>query len=154
MNGWTPEFLGALDRCENWGDVSSLAKRALRAMSEHADNITIVCGPISSGGLGSLEENLKRFARVVERATLEGYVVFSFIPLERVITRLSPSHNGEGDYDMSILDVMYREIYDSGLISVALFIPGWNTSKGATWERGYLGRVDGLTIEDVPKEWL
>ena len=54
---------------------------------------------------------------------------------------------------MDMLDVLYRTIFSSGLINKALFLPDWESSKGARWERDLVTEL-GLEILEYPIEWL
>ena len=38
-------------------------------------------------------------------------------------------------YWLPILDIFYKKVFESGYVSTALFLPDWQSSKGATWEK-------------------
>ena len=45
-------------------------------------HIAMVCGPITTGGRGSRDENLKVFSRAIAKLSADGLLVFSQMPFE------------------------------------------------------------------------
>lgn len=115
------------------------------------DPIGMVCGPISSGGLGSIEKNEQRFSLAIQTLQGAGYNLFNQMPFEPAMKRMYiPDHTG---YDWRILHHFYEPIFRGGRIRQKFFIPGWESSTGATWERGIAQEL-GIEIIDLDDDLL
>lgn len=132
-----------LQRATSYQELSEVALRQLRRIQKSSVTLAgITCGPISNGGLGSIEANIVHFERVVKHLTAQkNGVFFSQIPFEeslwRVQTLMAQTDKtvhpkGAGN---PLLEGFYRPIFTSGLIGAAYFIKGWESSDGACWER-------------------
>ncbi len=107
-----------------------IAFQVLLAMPPKA---AMVCGPMTSGGAGSLTENLKRFGRAIDILAATSENVFTQLPFEnsmKVLREHSTYYKG-GDH---LLDAFYLPIFRSRLITRLYFLPDWGSSYGATWE--------------------
>ena len=114
----------------------------------------MVCGPISTGGAGSLEANIERFNEAIFTLENLGQKIFNQIPFEKAIGRLHVP--GEDGYDWNILYHFYEPIFESGSIRRKFFIPGWESSVGATWERKQAAQLNIEVIdlaEDLTPIW-
>lgn len=149
---WTPHQRERLDAVDSLDAAGVLAVEILEGMKAAEQPIIQVCGPMSTGGLGSLKENMARFARAVHFLQDRGFCVFNQIPFQSVIIRVTDHHDG-GPYRMDILEVFYRKIFECGHVSAALFLPGWESSRGATWERQFVVAC-GIRARDFPRRWL
>lgn len=149
---WKDEDVEMLSKVSTFEEIAEIAFTILARMRETGHPIVQVCGPISTGGLGDLRKNLERFHRAVKKADVMGLAVFDQVPFQVAIERIDP-YTGTNGYCMDILEKFYRPIFESGHISKALFLPGWEGSKGATWEREVLTTL-GIHIEEYPEEWL
>ncbi len=127
-------------------------REILAALAQSGQEVVQICGPMTTGGLGSLEANMKRFAHAIDQARANGRQVFNQIPFQEVIIRVTDHHAG-GAYRMDILTDFYRPLFESKLITCTLFLPGWEDSTGASQERVYAELV-GIAIEEYPQEWL
>lgn len=116
----------------------------------------IVCGPVSTGGKGSVHENIPIFNRSI--ATLKdeyGRPIFSQIFLEEHIRYLyddwkkDPKNTG---YCMPILEEVYYPIFKTRRLRGAFFIPGWQGSFGTSWEYKTLPQFDVWRAE-LPPGW-
>ena len=112
-----------------------------------------LCGPMTTGGLDSLPRNMERFARAIAFLEAHGVCVFNQTPFQEVIIRVTKHHESGGSYCMDILEVFYRMIFESGYVDRTLFLPGWESSKGATWERKFVGAC-GIPVHDFSAKWL
>ncbi len=142
-----------IDSAQTFEELSIVALDVLKKMNESGEPIVEICGPISTGGLGSLEKNLERIKRAIETANKNGLQVFDLIPFESAISRLMIKYPKTDGYCLPILDVFYRKIFESGYISRALFLPDWQSSRGATWERNITKSLN-IKIEEYREEWL
>ena len=76
---WTKEDCKMLDNAVSY---KQLLKIALRVLARMPRSCAQVCGPISTGGAGSVEKNLKRFDEVIEKLQKDGIDVFNQVPFE------------------------------------------------------------------------
>jgi hypothetical protein len=152
---------------EHWTDIEKKALKNVATLEETAEiaiailirmkqlnghKVIAICGPMSTGGLGNLQTNMCRFRRAIAIASKNGLVVFDQTPFQEAIIRVTGYKEGV-EYCVDILEVFYRKIFESGHISKALFLPRWQTSKGASWERQLLASLK-IPIEEYPEEWL
>ncbi|MEK7168267.1 MAG: DUF4406 domain-containing protein [Patescibacteria group bacterium] len=110
-----------------------------------------VCGPISTGGNGSVEENLNILTKAIEFLTEKGISVFNQLPFERTFDKIMKNYKTSG-YDTPILEEFYGPIFESGKIKNIYFLPGWQKSVGAKWEYNYAKRLGIKTIM-FPNKW-
>jgi len=92
-----------------------------------------VCGPIGTGGLGSVDKNLNAFNNTIIKLQNEGLIVFDQMPFEEPMQKFKEKLL-KGEYLESILTDFYLPIIESGFISKFYFMPGWESSHGANWE--------------------
>ena len=142
-----------LNSVETFEELADIGIDILKQMSLSGKPIVEICGPISTGGLGNLEKNLAFLESSIKIANKKGLQVFDQTPFEGAMKRLSIKYPKKDGYDVSILEIFYRKIFESRLISKALFLPDWQSSKGATWERKLALKL-GITVEEYPIEWL
>lgn len=149
---WTLREVEALNVASTFEEITQVALTILSRMSGCGQPIVQICGPISTGGLGDLRKNLERFDKAVKKASERGLIVFNQLPFQTAIERIDP-YTGTDGYCMEILEVFYHGVFHSGLINKTLFLPGWEGSIGATWERAIVSKL-GIEIEEYPEEWL
>lgn len=149
---WTGEQRTRLDAVGSLAEAGDLAVEVLSRMKEREQAIIQVCGPMSTGGLGSLEKNMERFAHAIGALQDRGFLVFNQIPFQGAIVRLTDHHAG-GEYCIDILEVFYRKIFECRHISRAMFLPGWESSTGARWEREFVA-ARGIPVDEFPERWL
>jgi hypothetical protein len=53
-----------------------------------------------------------------------------------------------------IMEVYHKPILESGYIKQAFFMPKWEESKGATWERNLIKENSNIKVEEFPEEWI
>jgi hypothetical protein len=136
---WTEQDRKDLDLCE---DASSMYAIASRIIDRMPKPIVEVCGPIASGGLGSLEANLDVFNKTIHELQAQGLSVFDQMPFEYPMQKLKKKLADP----MQILNEFYLPIFQSGHISTLYFIKGWESSIGSNWEHD-LGKKLGIEIE-------
>lgn len=138
---WTAQDKAALPAATSF---SNLAVIALSVLSRMPQPVSQVCGPISTGGLGSVEKNLAVFDTAIDRLIKQGIVVFDQMPFEVHFFRIM--ENGQATrQNNTLLNEFYLPIFESGHVSRLYFIPGWESSKGANWEHQQAQRL-GLEI--------
>lgn len=124
----------AMQSVKTYAELGQIALKVLRKMREAIRPLPVgqVCGPITTGGLGSIEANLKNFGQWVRKLQSDGLAIFDQIPFEEHMFRIWEA-NDRND-DSTLLEDFYQPIFKSGLITTLYFIPGWAGSNGATWE--------------------
>ena len=132
---WNETDVGALSSAKTFKDLSIIA---LNILERFPVGVHMVSGPISTGGVGTLEGNRKVFERVVELlATEQSLNIFSQMPFEDKMVELYRKwhiDNPTEKYCMPILTDFYQPVFSSGKVSNLHFIYGWESSFGAKWE--------------------
>jgi hypothetical protein len=108
---------------------------------------------MTTGGKGNVELNMTYFHRAIDVAREKGLIVFDQTPFQEAMSRLVKTNHNSKEYCLDILHVFYRGIFKSGLVSTLLFLPDWESSKGATWEWEEAGTL-GIKRKLYPTEWL
>lgn len=142
----------ALKRASSLEEVAKIALTALGRLRSSGHQIVQICGPITTGGLGSVEANVARFKFAVQRASENGFVVFDLPAFQEAIGRVT-NFQKDAPYNWGILDDFIGKVLGSGYISRAFFLPGWESSTGSKWEREQLKRLE-IPFQDFPAEWL
>ena len=111
--------------------LQNLALYALENLRASNQPVLQICGPISSGGFGSVKENIEYLQSVIYEVQRAGFSVFDQLEYERDLDWImGPST----DDDHMILEYFYDPILRSGYISGLVFVPLWETSVGCLWE--------------------
>jgi len=150
---WTPEEKEKLEKISSFEEAADLAVNILSRMNEEGKEVVQLCGPMSTGGAGNLALNMERFQKAVDKAAEKGLLVFDQVPFQNTIIRLCELREDNPEYNWEILDIFYKRIFESGHVKRALFLPGWEKSVGASWERDLVTKL-GLVVEEYPLEWL
>lgn len=118
---------------ERFEPLLEIALDVLSGMSSKHSGVSMVCGPMTSGGFGSLQKNLEHFSRVIHILDARGEPVFTQLPFEAPMQRIKENveyYRG----DMQLLESFYLPIFRSGFITRLCFIPNWQSSYGTRWE--------------------
>lgn len=113
--------------------IPDLCKVAFMVIHRMPRPVVQVCGPISTGGLGSVEENLMVFRRYIQAMQKKGRHVFDQMPFEPPMQRIRAACR-DRSIERSILYDFYLPLFKSGSISELVFMPNWKESIGACWE--------------------
>lgn len=145
-------------RCQMAKDFSELVAIATEELEKFIEGAHIVCGPISTGGRGNPEDNLKVFSTTIQLLKENGYPIFSQMPYEERIFHFrnqwwEENPDKHGEYFMPILEDFYLPLFRTKMIDIAWFIPGWESSFGARWERQQLLN-HGARFMDLSEEWV
>lgn len=148
-------FIRECAKADSFAELLPIAIAELRKFPAGGE---VVCGPISTGGRGSFEANFKVFGGTIKTLLREGRPMFSQVPYEERIMffkkrwqEADPSRTGQ--YYIPILEEFYLPIFQTGLIKKGWFIPGWESSFGARWERKTLAE-HGAEIHDLTADWV
>ncbi len=128
---WKEKDWQDIEKAESISDLYVIAKRIIDRMPKP---FIQVCGPIATGGLGSIEKNLNAFNDTIIKLQDQGFVVFDQMPFEAPMQKLKEKLTKEDEYLFDILNDFYLPIFKSGIISQFYFMPGWESSFGANWE--------------------
>ncbi|MDB4984074.1 MAG: hypothetical protein JWM20_253 [Patescibacteria group bacterium] len=126
---------------KSFEEMVILAHEVIDAIS---GEVAMVSGPISTGGLGSREANLIRLDEAITSLVSEGHIIFDQAPFDTKMNEFV-AHIKEG-YPMPILEEFYLPLFKSGKIKKFFFVPGWESSTGASWEHD---RAKELGIEII-----
>ncbi len=144
--------IAAANNFDELADVAITILKRMRSKTRHP--IVEVCGPMTTGGFGDTEKNMKFFAGAITVLEQKGMLVFDQIPFEDSMVRLCalPEEKKTG-YCENILEIFYRRVFESGYIDQTWFLPTWRTSGGARWEREMSEDLQ-ITIREFPQAWL
>jgi len=128
---WTKEDWENLEKVESVGDLYIIAQDVISSMPKP---FVQVCGPIATGGLGSIDANLNAFNETIKKLQNEGLTVFDQMPFEEPMQILKKKIGSKSEVVSAILTDFYYPIFESGFISTFYFMPNWQTSFGAKCE--------------------
>ncbi len=138
---WTEDDLLKLEQAESYREMFDIALLVLKRMPQPVGQ---VCGPISTGGRGSLVANLVAFNETIILLQSEGKHIFDQMLFEVPMSKIKSKIVGK--YDESLLTDFYLPIFESGLVKKFYFLPDWQSSHGANWEHKQAQRL-GIEIE-------
>lgn len=147
-NHWTDEEIKSLDEIATCADMYLVARPILERIPAP---VIQVCGPISTGGVGTIEGNLAAMAQAIQYLEERGNNVFNQLPFEVPMHKIVESYKKSG-YAMPILEDFYLPIFESRLVSILHFLPDWQSSIGAKWEHEQAKRL-GIDIKYFDHGW-
>lgn len=127
---WTDKDFADLKTAETISDVFRVA---LNVISRMPNKVGQVCGPVTSGGKGSVEENLLFLNNTIADLQEKGLDIFDQMPYEETFHRIVNSEKYNQKYG-NILSDFYEPLFMLGKIDTFYFVPGWESSNGANWE--------------------
>jgi len=133
--------------------LSILTKGALLEISKMKFPVIQFCGPISTGGLGGVIENLECLNSMIQESRRRGMSVFDQVSYEKQLDMILKDHH---EYDYPLLDFFYSPILTSKRIAGLVFLPLWETSIGSQWEHNLglslhipICRLENMLIDEV-----
>lgn len=139
---WEREHFDRLETSLTYKELFVVAKDVLQRMPPP---VAQVCGPISTGGAGSVEKNLKRFEEAIAILQQQSIEIFNQVPFEIPMQQIKSAREFDS-YDDTLLNDFYLLIFESKLVHKLYFLPDWESSVGAKWEHEQALRL-GLSIE-------
>lgn len=104
-------------------------------------------GPMTTGGLGTLELNVQFMRTATQSLIDQGHAVFDILVFHDTIMRLLAMRD-DPSYPYELMEIFFRGMFASGHIHAVYFLPGWETSVGSRWERDCVTQL-GLAIVDL-----
>lgn len=140
-------------RKEDWQDIEKA--KSIKDLYIIADRIINrvpkpriqVCGPISTGGRGSIKDNLEEFNNKIKELQAKGLNVFDQMPFEGTMYKIMLKISKK-EYMENILTDFYLPIFEGGYIDELHFLPDWQSSYGANWEHEQAKRL-GIKIKYI-----
>ena len=126
---WTERHYKAVEKAGGFPELLLLAYDIIDSIPKP---VSMLSGPISSGGSGSLTKNLETFAQTISTLEKQGEHIFNQLPFEDKFIELSK--HSKLTYFTPILEDFFLPILKSGKIKKIWFMSGWETSTGAKWE--------------------
>ena len=139
---WTEENFERLKTASAFPDLRTIAMDILMRMPQP---ISMVCGPISTGGLGNVRDNMQVFEKTIRNLHGSGKNVFNQLPFDRKFEEFSSSAHMA--YFTPILDEFYLPLIKSGYIKEMNFIKDWQSSTGARWEHTLAIELEVAIVE-------
>jgi len=124
-----------------------LAVEAIEDLKKLPQPVVRVFGPLTTGGFG-YEENAKRFLRSEAVLRAKGYTVFDYSKYEKTISKIY-----EPSLHTDVMEYFHKPIIEADIIKEVFFLPKWEESKGATYERNLCEKL-GITISEFPEAWF
>lgn len=137
----TDEDRKEVEKAVTFEELRAVAARILQRMPQP---VGMVCGPITTGGTGSVQKNLTILRRAIQALEKEGQHIFDQTFFETPMFRIKETPYCRGD--LHLLETFYLPLFEAGLIKALHFLPAWSSSDGATWEHGAGFRL-GLEIK-------
>ena len=136
------------------GSFDQIADYAIAVLARMPQPICELCGPTSTGGFGCPKKNILLFDRCVKELRIRDLNPFDQVPLQDGFDHLVLKWYAAGNtgYCMPILETVYRRIFESGHVTRAYFLPGWEKSFGTTFERNLVTRL-GIEVIEFPLDW-
>ena len=147
---YTEEHYQRMDDATTYEELLHVATDILKSIPQP---ISSVCCPISTGGAGDINKNLKIFDKTTNKLSNQNNSIFDQMPFEKILQKLKDKFgDSEEEKNKIMLDKFYLPIYKSGLITKMYFIHGWESSHGARWERGIAQKYN-ILIEDLSENF-
>ena len=126
--GYTDADFSAMEKTASFKELVPIAMQIINRI---CPPVGFVCGPISAaGGTKSVKRNTEIFQSHIEFLERKGLKIFNQLPFEKTLWRIL----AEGKNESNLLKDFYQPLFDSGAFNIFYFIPGWESSYGASWE--------------------
>ena len=144
-----------IERAKTANDFKLLGDLVCEVAAKMPKPLFMVSGPMTTGGLGSYSKNILLFQHAIDEAAQAGIHVFNQTMLEEHLQRLVREWytcNPDSKYCSHVLTDVYETLLASGHLQGLYFMPDWNTSYGASWEREAAQRLN-VAVQEYPTEW-
>ncbi len=147
---WHEQDKKELKVAKSFAQLLPIAIRIIKRMSQP---VAMVSGPISTGGLGSVEKNMKFFTLATAVLYKSGVNVFDQTPFDWAMERIKKNTWHKKEYCIPLLEDFYLPLFKNKIIQEVYFLPDWQSSFGAKWEHQQCEKFN-IEIHDFPKEIL
>lgn len=147
---WTKKDRDDLKKAVTFSDLLPIA---ITIINKIPKPVTMVSGPISTGGFGSPEKNMEFFSQSVKKLYESGARVFDQTPFNKIMTKMKKRIWHKPEYCMPLLEEFYFPLFRDGYIQEVYFLPDWQSSFGARWEHDQCQKLN-ILIKDYPTELL
>ena len=149
-----------LERIRKAKTFAEIREVVLEVMARWGGNFCIVCGPMTSGGVGDFKRNLVYFGRAINWLVDRGERVLTQLSFENRVQQLKTKPRYRDG--RKLMPELYEPIFRSSLIVRAYFIPtfndprlkrlvsGWESSTGARFEHKLCQKLK-IPIEYLPQ---
>lgn len=137
---WFDDDIAVIEEAQSFKELLPVALAIISRMPKPVGQI---CGPISSGGKGSIEQNLAAINEVISTLTAQGKSIFDQVPFEGPMQRIKGLNNHSNN--LRLLEDFYLPLFTFGSIQILYFLPDWQSSHGARWEHEQALRL-GISI--------
>lgn len=148
-------FTEKIAKAETYAELAPIAMGMIDSYVKYQKEMQLpewmemVCGPISTGGLGTVNANIAHFNAHIQSLVVAGNPIWDQTIFEDAIMRIKTNNPIPGGwYDMRILEEFYKPLFESGKIKKMYFIPWRESSTGARRERETAKRL-GIEIVDL-----
>lgn len=137
---WTQEDIKDAEDSVAYKDLLKIVWRILKRMPQP---VTMISGPISTGGKGSIESNIKELQQHIQKLSGEGLNVFNQLAFQDYINRIkdSPTYKPyltkKNNSNKLLLDLFFYPIFMSRYIKKLYFLPDWQSSEGCRREHDF-----------------
>lgn len=155
-SGWTKTEYEMLDEAKTFANALTIAMKVIGNQCLAEKSFTQVCGPISTGGYGSVERNLLAFHKTIQKLKKScNELVFDQMPFEPLFHRFHNEWSAvHGDaYMQPVLDDFYLHLFERGHIKKLTFMHDWKSSRGAQWEHEQAKRLH-IPVEYLPENFI
>lgn len=164
---WRMADVRAVDAAQDFADLLPVALRVISRMPLDRPR-TIVSGPITTGGEGTVEKNTMALKLAIELLQKKGFNVFDQFPFQDAMTRMLKvwhAKYGHKKYCAKLITDFYGPMLEhENVIHSMIQLPGWRTSNGAVMEfnifnaalplrRAANKEVCPLSIAELPGDW-
>ncbi|HAS80704.1 MAG: hypothetical protein UR25_C0003G0094 [Candidatus Nomurabacteria bacterium GW2011_GWE1_32_28] len=146
---WTKDYLREIKNVKSFEETADIAISVIKTIPKPVFGLT---APFTTGGHG-LANNIKIIEKSIYKLEEFGFNIFNFIPLSIGLTPLIEDWNkNNNDYCMSVIDVTYRQIFESKLLEIIFSIPRNKPSIGAGRESEILLELN-IPVLNFPMGW-
>ncbi|MDE2010855.1 MAG: hypothetical protein KGI61_01550 [Patescibacteria group bacterium] len=153
FRSWTESDMNAVNSAESFEQLGEIAVHLLWRFPPY---LHMSSGPMTTGGVGSLEGNLLVHKAIIELLYDEiGLQMWSQLPFEdrmAVLSREWHRNHPQEMYCMPLLEGFYTRVFSTRRIVSLQMIYGWQTSRGATWEADQCRKL-GIRVNELPVEF-
>ena len=121
--------------------MKELGKIAMRVIKRMPEPVAMVCGPISTGGRGSVAANMKELKKAINALSKKSVKVFDQTAFEPQMKKIAKGRPEYLTNETKLLEEFYLPLFEKEFVAMVCFMPDWQSSFGATWEHKQAKRL-------------